>query len=357
MLQRARRELGGLEGLTVVFDCAGEGLTFFPDPHQQIAEQTAALGLQRDRTFLLTSRLRPEEAYEDWCARHGQNPLFRPLYTPVQLYFYAGVYRAAADLAFFDRLFAERSPTTASLRGRRFVCLNLMPREARWATVLRLLDEGLLEEGYVSFHGRVAAKAHGEYAHNLEEVRAQLRALDVPERLISRVEELDALTPIQLDTEGGSRFDKAYGLAEQPYWGDAYFAILTESDFPAHAGDRFTEKVLKPFANLMPFVLVGTPGALAELRRLGFMTFDGIIDERYDAIESPAERLSASLDEAMRLARMSTTELRDLYAALWPRLVHNLMHLLTMSPRLVDRDDAFRALSAIDCDKPGPLLG
>lgn len=346
MLEDALPALEGFGHVSIVFDCAGEGFYFYPDQHRRISEALNALRIDPESTYFLTSRLDPDQAYRRWCEENDQRPLFRAIYSPVQLYYYAGIYRAHANLPWLDIMITSRSPSVGRSRGKKYVCLNFMPREARWATVLSLLDAGLLSDGHVSFHGRAAAETSGEATPEVETIRASLRELRLPEPLIARLEELEALAPITLDNGAPSRFEKAYGLADQPYWADAYFAIVTESDFPGHAGERFTEKVLKPLANLLPFVIVGTPGTLRELRRLGFMTFDGLIDESYDEIEDPGERLAAVLEVILSLAGKSHAELQDFYAAAWPRLTHNLLHFISMAPALVDQDPAFLELSA-----------
>jgi hypothetical protein len=63
---------------------------------------------------------------------------------------------------------------------------------------------------------------------------------------------------------------------------------------------HLTEKILRPIACGQPFLLAATHGSLAYLRSYGFKTFDGIIDESYDAIEDPALRL-ASIVNAMKI--------------------------------------------------------
>ena len=154
------------------------------------------------------------------------------------------------------------------------------------------------------------------------------------------------MAPLELDEPKTDRAGKAYGLADQGYYARSYFSIVNESDFFAQAGRRFSEKVLKPIVNLHPFVAVATPGVLSELRRLGFMTFSPFIDESYDLLDNPAERLAAAMKAAMALIRLSPEDLHDLYIQVWPRLVHNYLHFLCGSPGLVDRDEALLALSS-----------
>ena len=71
---------------------------------------------------------------------------------------------------------------------------------------------------------------------------------------------------------------------------------------------HLTEKALRPIACGKPFVLVSTPGSLAYLRSYGFRTFDGIIDETYDTIVDPVDRLNAIQLELKRISLLSVDE-------------------------------------------------
>ena len=55
-------------------------------------------------------------------------------------------------------------------------------------------------------------------------------------------------------------------------------------------GSWFTEKTMRPIAAKMPLVLMSVPGALKELRNLGFQTFGSYIDESYDTIDNEQDR-------------------------------------------------------------------
>jgi hypothetical protein len=58
-----------------------------------------------------------------------------------------------------------------------------------------------------------------------------------------------------------------------------------------------TEKTVKPMLARRLFITLGNQFHLAALRRLGFKTFDNIIDESYDAIENPTERHTRALEQ------------------------------------------------------------
>ena len=70
-----------------------------------------------------------------------------------------------------------------------------------------------------------------------------------------------------------------------------------------------TEKLCRPIYNYHPFVVLSTPYFLRKLRRLGYKTFDTIIDESYDNEIDPYKRLDMALDAAKQLANNITSTL------------------------------------------------
>lgn len=71
---------------------------------------------------------------------------------------------------------------------------------------------------------------------------------------------------------------------------------------------QLTEKALRPIACGQPFLLAATHGSLEYLRSYGFETFSPWIDETYDTIEDPVQRLEAIVQEMRRIADLSETE-------------------------------------------------
>lgn len=76
---------------------------------------------------------------------------------------------------------------------------------------------------------------------------------------------------------------------------------------------HLTEKTLRPIACGKPFMLTGTPGSLQYLKRYGFMTFGDFIDESYDQILDPAQRLLAIVKEMQRIANLTASEKTQLW--------------------------------------------
>jgi hypothetical protein len=79
---------------------------------------------------------------------------------------------------------------------------------------------------------------------------------------------------------------------------------------------QLTEKSLRPIACGHPFMLMSTPGSLEYLRSYGFETFGPHIDESYDAVLDPAERMRFIVAEMRRIASLSLDQKQQLYTEL-----------------------------------------
>ena len=71
---------------------------------------------------------------------------------------------------------------------------------------------------------------------------------------------------------------------------------------------HLTEKSLRPIALGQPFILMSTHGSLQYLKDYGFQTFESIIDESYDQIENPVDRMQAVVKLMCKIASWSKSE-------------------------------------------------
>ena len=81
--------------------------------------------------------------------------------------------------------------------------------------------------------------------------------------------------------------------------------IVLETQFDSSCL-HLTEKTFRPLATGQPFMLLAGTGALALLRRYGFETYHGFIDESYDLIFDSHDRMRAVLREMQRLSTMNS---------------------------------------------------
>lgn len=75
-----------------------------------------------------------------------------------------------------------------------------------------------------------------------------------------------------------------------PDWYDSTdFSVVVET--LTSSPTWVSEKIFKPIAYYHPFVVWGSCGTLQYLKDQGFETFDHVLDESYDQIQNPTERL------------------------------------------------------------------
>ena len=125
---------------------------------------------------------------------------------------------------------------------------------------------------------------------------------------------------------GGISF---YGMMKSHYL-ESFISIVPEVEFNFSAQSheklqviKFSEKVYKPLYNFHPFILQSTFHCLKYLRKLGFKTFHPFIDETYDTIYDPKERMGYILNEIGRLNNMTHQQLVELTEQLKSVLIHN----------------------------------
>tara|TARA_Y100000768_G_scaffold94197_1_gene68216 strand:+ start:4667 stop:6016 length:1350 start_codon:yes stop_codon:yes gene_type:complete len=85
-----------------------------------------------------------------------------------------------------------------------------------------------------------------------------------------------------------------YSFSEAPEWWQTTF---------------YTEKIWRPIYYGRPFILLGAPGQLAELKQHGYETFDDLWSEEYDNIEHLGTRINAITYELEVLSKLDKTKL------------------------------------------------
>lgn len=71
---------------------------------------------------------------------------------------------------------------------------------------------------------------------------------------------------------------------------------------------HLTEKTLRAIACGKPFILAATPGSLNHLKDHGFETFDPWINEQYDTVQCPRQRLEMITQEMQRIAALPMSQ-------------------------------------------------
>lgn len=97
------------------------------------------------------------------------------------------------------------------------------------------------------------------------------------------------------------------------------YSIIAETDYDNRLS-FFSEKTAKPIISRRLFIVFSGYRFLHNLRRLGFRTFDGIIDESYDEMPHGLERWNQAFEQVKRLCQADPGKIRD---DLEPIVEHN----------------------------------
>ena len=197
--------------------------------------------------------------------------------------------------------------------------LHVNDRSYRLNLVARLAEQDLLKQGHISLH-----LGHTEYGSWQQELanpdtRLSKSACELIAKHLSH--------PLILDvTESAGSISANFGHQEFDLWKSGLWHIVTETVF-YYDKLHLTEKIFKPIVAQRPFMLAAAPGNLAYLTSYGFKTFDRWIDESYDTIQDPDQRLQAIVDQTKRLCALSDDELRQMHQEMQPVLEYNFNHL------------------------------
>lgn len=228
-------------------------------------------------------------------------------------FFYHGF--AALDWYRDTQHIAQRQPKNA------FLSFNHIfgQRSYRLALLARLLDKNIAHKGSISFHATV------------EQVWAELQdpdtrlsrpSVDLIQNNISSLTDLPwRLDNVLINGDLSARC----GHQEYDLWQNSLWHLVNETVFYDQKL-HLTEKIFKPIVSHRPFILVAAPGNLKYLRSYGFETFGQWIDESYDDIQDPDQRLDAISHQITLFAHMSPDDLLDVYHDMMPVLEHNKQH-------------------------------
>ena len=215
--------------------------------------------------------------------------------------------------------YMRKEDLTKDLRKSKFLSFNrnLGNRAHRLWLLYNSISRGWINQGIFSFIDK--------YNINWEQFPKRPET-DLDNSIISKCQ---SILPLEIDTMKIPKQNKR-GFATnnnlKQIYQDTYIHITSETNF-LHGEIFFSEKTFRPIVNLQPFIYLGDYKALSKLRSLGFKTFHPFIDETYDTIEDPIERLEYIEKEIDKIASMSLEEVHDLYYKMEDILIHNQEHL------------------------------
>ena len=247
---------------------------------------------------------------------------FLKKYRMIDAYCFFHVF-AAHDWYRGYRYDANITPVTERQLNKAYISFNRLTGSARIyrsMLVAELAKANLLEHGHVSYSH--ICPDHGHYHNNLPDAYGRYGVSH--EYIQSTIDTLDTLShPLRIDhIEENEIPNHSMVLSAVPECMESFLYVVTETCF-WEKKKHLTEKIFKPVILRMPFVLVGCACNLAYLKSYGFKTFDRWIDESYDYIENPIERLQAVVKVLEYIASLNLADLTDMLHEMEPVLEHN----------------------------------
>lgn len=107
---------------------------------------------------------------------------------------------------------------------------------------------------------------------------------------------------------------------------DTYFSLVTETVFTYPYSFR-TEKIWKPITMGHPWIAVANAGYYRDMRNLGFKTFSHLIDESFDSLDDPQQRIERVSDIVHSLCN---SNLKEFLTSAQETCIFNQQHLAHM---------------------------
>jgi hypothetical protein len=213
------------------------------------------------------------------------------------------------------------------VRQKHYLTYNGYMKEHRVKLLGFLVEKDLLDKGLSSFfyydEEQLPQKYIDEYTYDEIEDKT----------VISKIQKI---IPYSFDLIGKGSYLEEFNVDSNGInitsQFSTYFNIVTENQWesgkPSTPQTIFlTEKICKPLFLFQPFIVIGQRGALKQLKRLGFKTFEGPypmhIDESYDEVIDFDERFIMIEKEIKRLCDMSLEEIHKWYWEMEDILLHN----------------------------------
>jgi hypothetical protein len=192
-----------------------------------------------------------------------------------------------------------------------FLLLSRLHKWWRATVVTDLQRQGLLRSAVWSYNTAITA---GDRA---EDCPVDLDLLDIR----SDIDLFLSKGPYRCDDLDAAAHND-HGQHVQSHYDATACSIVLETLFATeyNRGTFLTEKTWKCIKHGHPFVLFAPPGSLAELRRMGYRTFDSVLDNSYDTLDNPTQRYLSAVRSIHKLSQWNPEQL---YNACVPDLAHN----------------------------------
>ena len=198
-------------------------------------------------------------------------------------------------------------------RRKKFTALVRTHKWWRATSMARLWQQGLHQQGYFSYNSKIDI-GNQETDNPIE--------VDQFSGLRAHTYNFLKYAPFRAD-KLTSDLHNEYSSSVPDHYSESYLHIVLETHFDTEqsSGVFLTEKTFKPIKFCQPFVILGAAGSIAQVKKMGYRTFDHVIDHSYDSISNNTKRWDAAMSEIERL--ITDTDLHSLFQSCGSDLIHN----------------------------------
>lgn len=182
-----------------------------------------------------------------------------------------------------------------------FLFLNGRLRPHRKYLIDKLRARGLLDRAlWTNLESTVTLQHTSELLVNDHESIRLLPAEYEIDRAVANLDQLPAAGFVK-----NQLFNHTWGDAIVNYrcYSDTWFSVVSETVFDYPYSFR-TEKIWKPILMGHPFIVAANTGFYRDLHNLGFRTFNSLIDESFDQIDRPDDRIERIIQEVHRVCTL-----------------------------------------------------
>jgi hypothetical protein len=309
--EKLKEQLRGRTAI-VYYDQSWEGFPMLDSVNyfEKFYENFTKFQLPPSQFALSTGNLLEAELHDEWCNQHS----IKDRMTVISANFFAAL---SAQNTFFGQglhsvTFDEQIHYKSSNNVTLFNCMNRVTRDHRIGFVAMLNYYNLLDSNKVS---------HNSFpSHHVNEIKIQ-NFSHHPAFETDNVRNINSKLPLILDSTE-FEVNKAQNFFKEIYL-ESWVTVVTETLATAPNTMFFSEKIYKPMRAQHPFILLGIPGSLRELKRQGFKTFDKWWDESYDDIENITDRMEAICKLLLSLQIKTKDEWIAIYKDMYTVLEHN----------------------------------
>jgi len=269
--------------------------------------------------FMITQCLNADESYTQFCQEYGiQRELIQIAahYSEMNSKMYIGPLQVPLY--------------NIGNRKKKFICFNRTPRVHRIELTDQLLGKDLIKDSYYSFAGD--ADMWNNPRSRLEKWPNILANLD--------------LMPLNVNLNNDRPNPLDFSQEDLQFHLDCYFSVITETMFQystdlhenwnMYPGKFLTEKIYRAIVFKHPFIIVGCPRLLAEVKRSGYKTFHPFINESYDNIVDDQSRMLAIVDEIARLCSFNNSEWIEWQQSIKDIVEHNYCVMLSRTDHRIN---------------------